>query len=777
MRRLQRIIQQEARGPFLIALVLLTFVVFTREFGRIAELLIRRDTQIATVLEAILYLMPSILVFTVPFAFLIGTLIAFSRLTADSEIVAMRAGGVSVLQILTPVLKAAVIVTLLTAAFTLFLLPGANWRLRMLRTDVAITPAYTDIKPRVFFEEFPGLLLYVEDVSLHSSEWEGIFLSDTTDSEEKRIILARKGRIYGNGGETGQDRRLQLHFEQGAVYNIPTLTPEKITISRFDTLDVPVDFPAARAGNDKVKRVQDKTLGELMTDVRQGSEDERRESLVELNRRIALPLSPLAFGILAVTLGIRAPRGGRGYGFILSIIVAFTYYVMFATGSSLSRGGVLPITVGVWGANIFMAGLAVLTLRFADHESPLAHRLFNSWPAICVSCFFVRIKEAAQSTLGQLRDTIERRFLHLPRIRLRIARIVDMLMVRAFLLNLLITLAICLSLVCMFTFFEIIDDIFQNQISYGLVADYFFFLQPQLLVLLVPISVLIATLITFGSLEKFNQIVAFKSCGVSVYRIAMPIIIVGLVMSGFIFVIQEYVLPYANVRQDSLHNLIKGRPAQISQPGRHWIFGQDGRLYNYNLFSSERNAFIELAVYRLELRNAVLIEADFAQRGDWRRESQSWLLRDGWVRNFRKDQFETFSTQSFDFPEPPEFFDEEVRDSSKMTFAELEHYIQDLQVGGFEVDYLKTELYKKLSFPLVSIIMTLIGVPFSLTMGRKGTLYGIGTGVILGIAYWGAFGIFDVLGSNGLLAPALAAWGPNIVFGAGATFLLSWVRT
>lgn len=757
----------------MISLVLLTFVVFTREFGRIAELLIRRDTQVTTVLKAIAYLMPSILIFTVPFAFLIGTLIAFSRLTADSEIVAMRAGGVSILQILAPVLKVAVIVTLLTAFFTLFILPSANWRLRMLRTDMAVTPAYTDIKPRVFFEDFPGLLLYVEDVDLHSSKWKGIFLSDTTDSEEKRIILAREGTIFGNGTE----RRLQLHFEHGAVYNIPTQTPEKITISRFDTLDVPIALPAVEPDNGKIKRPQDKALGELMTDVRQGSGEDRRASLVELNRRISLPLSALAFGILAVTLGIRAPRGGRGYGFILSIVVAFTYYVMFATGSSLSRAGVLPITAGVWGADAFMGGMALLTLRFADHESPLAHRLFNSWPAICVSCFFVRIKESAQAILGGMRDTIERRFLHLPRIRLRIARIVDMLMARAFLLNLFIALSICLSLVCLFTFFEIIDDIFQNQIPYALVADYFFFLQPQLLVLLIPISVLIATLITFGSLEKFNQIVAFKSCGVSVYRIAMPILILGLLISGFIFVIQEYVLPYANVRQDRLHNIIKGRPAQVSQPGRHWIFGQDDRLYNYNLFSSERNSFVELAVYRLDLKRATLIEADFAQRGDWRRDAQNWVLKGGWVRDFEADLFTTFSSQTFDFPERPEFFDEEVRDSSKMTFTELEQYIQDLQVGGFEVDYLKTELYKKLSFPLVSIIMTLIGVPFSLTMGRKGTLYGIGVGVILGIAYWGAFGIFDVLGSNGLLAPVLAAWGPNIVFGAGATFLLSLVRT
>ncbi|HLV01377.1 MAG TPA: LptF/LptG family permease, partial [Acidobacteriota bacterium] len=92
-------------------------------------------------------------------------------------------------------------------------------------------------------------------------------------------------------------------------------------------------------------------------------------------------------------------------------------------------------------------------------------------------------------------------------------------------------------------------------------------------------------------------------------------------------------------------------------------------------------------------------------------------------------------------------------------------------------EYLETELYKKLSFPLVTLIMTVLGVPFSLTMGRKGALYGIAAGVLIGIIYWGAFGVFDVLGSSGLLAPSLAAWGPNILFGTGAVLLLSGVKT
>ncbi len=112
-----------------------------------------------------------------------------------------------------------------------------------------------------------------------------------------------------------------------------------------------------------------------------------------------------------------------------------------------------------------------------------------------------------------------------------------------------------------------------------------------------------------------------------------------------------------------------------------------------------------------------------------------------------------------------------------MTYLELKDYIEGLQQGGFEVDHLKTELYTKLSFPFVSLIMPILGIPFAFTIGRKGALYGIAAGVFLGIFYWGAFGVFGVLGSNGLLSPLLAAWGPNLLFGAGGALLFSAVRT
>jgi LPS export ABC transporter permease LptF/LPS export ABC transporter permease LptG len=773
MKRINRIIRLETVGPVLVTLLVLTFVVFTREFGRLAELLIRRHAELSTVGWAMLYLLPSILIFTLPFAFLIGTLIGFSRLSSDSEVVAMRAGGVSVHQMLWPVLQAGVLVTLITAGLNFFALAESNWKLRLLRHEIRGSPVFSQIKPRVFFEEFPGTLLYVEDADPRNGTWEGIFLADSTAEGEKRIILADRGRALTEEGT----RRLQFHFEEGTAYGFAVDSPEEMTISRFGTLDIPLgpfDEDDDQEG-DRVKRPRDKTTADLVADLRGGSDDDRRSSLVELHRRAALSLSGIIFAVLAVTLGIRAPRAGRGYGFMLSIVVAFVYYVLFATGSTLSRSEVLPIWIGVWGANLLMGGFALVTLRRADREWLLGHRIANTRPVLAsletlrrAGRSIVKASEAAGGFWSRLRA---------PNIRLRIARIVDLYLIRLFLLHVAATLAVVTALVCLFTFFEIIDDIVSNDIPYALVLEYFFFLQPRFLLVLIPISVLIATLVTFGSLERFNQIVAFKSCGISVYRITMPVLVMCLMITGLVFVMQEYILPYANQRQDNLRNVIKGNPVQTTQPGRRWIFGEEGRLYHYSLFGSPRNEFAGLFVYRLDLKESVLLEVDQAHRAEWDPASREWRLFNGWRRDFTADSFERFADRSLALPEKPDFFTEEVRESSKMTYLELRDYISDLQVGGLDVDYLKTELYKKLSFPIVNVIMVVLGVPFALSMGRKGAFYGVAAGILLGIVYWGTGGIFDVLGSSGLLAPTLAAWAPNVLFGGVALFFMSTVRT
>ena len=771
MKRIHSVIKKETIPPAVIAMVVLTFIVFTREFGRLAELFIRRSVDPLTIVKAVLYLLPGILLFTLPFAFLIGVLIGFARLSVDSEIVAMRASGISTSQMLRPVLAGGLLVAVLTGLFSFWLLPAGNWNLRLLRGEINVAPAQTDIDSRVFYENFPGTLLYVEDIDLSKSIWKGVFLADSKDGEP-RMILADEGKILS----TREGRRIQLHFMNGSVYSRDNENPGEDSISHFGTLDIPIVIQSGPVPR-KIKRAVDKNTGELISDISGDDPTLVHESLVELNRRMAIPLSPIIFAFLGVALGIRTPRGGKGSGFIVSLVVSITYFVLFATGSTLSKSGVLPIVLGVWGANILLGTLALISFRFSN-------RVTCIWISILNRPFFVAIAARIREVAHHLKDLVTWVMIRIRNwvwdvqsVRLRLARIIDSYMNRMFIINLAVTTTVLVSMVNLFTFFEIIDEVYENSIPASTVLTYFVFLQPQLLILLVPISVLITTLITFGALVRSNQIVAFNSVGISVFRVALPVLLGASAVCGFLFLAQEYVLPEANLQQDVLRKTIQGRPVQTVQPGRHWIFGENNRLYNYRQFMSQRNSFAELSVYSLRIKGNGLESQTYAETARWDSRSRQWILYNGWHRDYLKGSFESFETRQFDFSERPAYFSEEIKESSKMTYSELKKYIGDLQTGGFEVSHLQTEMFKKISVPLVSLIMVVIGVPFSLTLGKRGALLGVAAGIFIGIAYWGALGFFDVLGVNGLLAPELAAWGPNILFGSGGMILFSMMKT
>ncbi|GAB4252720.1 MAG: hypothetical protein Kow00109_28370 [Acidobacteriota bacterium] len=772
MRRVAKIVRAEVRAPWLIGFVLLTFVVFTREFGRLAELLIQKQADVATTGKVVVCLLPSILVFSLPFSLLIGILIGCSRLAADHEVTALRAVGAGSWQLVRPLLLYAALVSSLTALGTIVLLPRANWELRLVRQEIMTAPAHAALKPRVFFDQLPGFLLYLEDIDAQQSRWKGILAADLRVPGESRFILARGGfftedRIHG---------RVQFHFEHGSAYTFTRESPERIGVSRFRTLDLPVELPG-REVREKVKRPQDKLVSELWRDLRGEDAEARRTAAVEFHRRVALAVAPWCFVLLAVGLGARPTRSGRGHGFLIGVVAAFSYYVVFATGSSLARLGTLPAWLGAWGADGLAAAVGWASLRTADRPSRLALRLANSRIGYWSCCLADRIRDRMRLVAARFQAWAGRRLHRRLRFRVRVARILDLFIARSFLTSSLAALGVCLVLVYLFTFFEIVDEVVSREIPYRIVVEYFLFLLPSFATQLAPFGVLLGTLITLGSLERTNQLTALKACGVSLYRVIMPLLAVALALTAVVFVVQEEVMPSANRRQDFLRGVIKGRPAQVSEPGDHWIFGQQGRLYRYRLFHPQLRRFADLTVLDVSLAEGKIREVVAAEVALWDEVQRAWRLYRGWSRSFEPDRFARFDERLLSVPEEPEFFGQEVRESNKMNFRELRAYIENLQLGGFEVDYLKTELYKKVSFPLLNVVMALLGIPFALTVGRKGALHGVAAGVVLGIACWGAFGVFDVLGANSLLAPALAAWGADVLFASGALFLLTSVRT
>ncbi len=157
-----------------------------------------------------------------------------------------------------------------------------------------------------------------------------------------------------------------------------------------------------------------------------------------------------------------------------------------------------------------------------------------------------------------------------------------------------------------------------------------------------------------------------------------------------------------------------------------------------------------------------------------------WHGREVWVREFEDDRargaFEVSDHRKLRI-EPPDYFATERPDAERMSYQQLDRYIDDLSASGVDVVALRVELARKLSFPFVTLILTLIAVPFAVSAGRHGALYGIGIGIVLAISYWIVISIFAAIGSAGLLTPLLAAWAPNVLFGGSAVYMLLAVRT
>lgn len=157
-----------------------------------------------------------------------------------------------------------------------------------------------------------------------------------------------------------------------------------------------------------------------------------------------------------------------------------------------------------------------------------------------------------------------------------------------------------------------------------------------------------------------------------------------------------------------------------------------------------------------------------------------WRVRDGWLREFSPDvevvRYAPVSASHVPL-EAAEYFVTEAPEPDRMNFEQLRAYIADLRASGYHVLEHEVALQRKLAFPLVTIVMTLIAVPFAVTTGKRGALYGIAVGIVLAVVYWITINAFGAVGSAGMMPAALAAWAPNLMFGAGAAYLLLTVRT
>ncbi|MGB0009980.1 MAG: LptF/LptG family permease [Candidatus Sulfotelmatobacter sp.] len=777
MRILTRYILREVSSHALIGAGIFTFVLFTRDLGRILELVVRASAPLPSVAEIFFYTVPLALTYTIPMSVLVGILIGLSRLAADSEITAMRASGMGVWSF-GRILAIFVVGAWALALFNgLYLAPWSLASLGHLEDQLKGSQVSFEVQPRVFYEGFPKIVLYVQDV--HTAQgaavWKGVFLADMSDPSNPRITLAHEGILVPEG----QDR-LHLHLIDGATHETDPNLADRYQISTFQQTDIPIELPSTENKADEQIPVGLVSTSSLRDYARRVDPVSARWYLIEFHRRFALPTACLVLAMVGIPLGLSSKKSGKSGGFVLTIVLVFVYYFVSLIGVSLARQGKVGPMFGAWLANIafFAAGaillwqaerrpIALSAIRLWGRRDP--HRTNGHVPTF-------RLGRRDNANAFERASTRRRVF------SVSFPTLLDDYVLRDFFVYLGMILSSFLVLLLVFTLFELLGDILRNQTPFTVVAEYLLNVAPYLLYSVAPLIMLLAVLITFGLMNRSNEITAIKATGTSIYRIVAPVIVAAAVLAAGLFFADQFYLPHTNKRQEALHNQIKGKPAQTYlRPDRKWIFGQHNDIYYYQFFDPDHDQFANVTVFQIDPASFGISERIHADRAHWADSMNRWIFEQGWERSLHGSAiagYRTFEVSTFpELSESPSYFKKEVKQYSEMNYEELRRYIRDLQQSGFDVVRLRVQLNKKLSFPLITLIMAVLAVPFSLSAAKKGAITGVAVAVGIAVVYTVVSRLFEAMGDLSQLPPALAAWSPDLIFALVGSYMILKIPT
>jgi LPS export ABC transporter permease LptF/LPS export ABC transporter permease LptG len=797
---IDRYIIREVLPPTGLGLLVFTFILLLQQIALLASVLISRGADLGTTLRLFLNLLPSIFAITLPMAFLLGVLLAFGRLASESEIVALRASGISPLQMLRPVLILSLLAGLITFYIMAVSLPRANTTYRETFYSLVVSRARAEMKPRVFTDDLvPSMVLYVSDIAADTGEWKDVFISDTRMPQTPKIILAHRGHLVIKEKE----KLVALHLDKGAIYTHDPQRPEFEQRDYFKEGEFPLPFEQIFPKIPLIKGDREMTLGELEEKMHeldgQGQKLEAGRYRVEWHKKFAIPCACVVFGLLGLGLSLGSRKEARSAAFGLSIGVICIYYVFLRLGEQAGDTGVVWPWLAMWGANIVLGGAALALLAMNQRESafdPLDPRHYATWiPQIRRRARRRTTRDAAPAARPAAPVGRPHVLIKVPREGLRfpalLPNILDRYIVRQYAGFAALVITGFWAIFFLFHFMDLFDDIQQNKVKGRVVLHYYTFYAPEILHLVMPVAVLVATLTTFGVLTRRNEITAMKAGGISVFRATLPVILMGFFGSIALFGMGEYLLPYTSRVAARDFNEIKGRPPQsVSYLERRWIMGSDGRIYNYDYMSqggaavprpaaastTDEVSLFGLSVYELDTSEWSLKQRLFAARARW--TGKEYVIERGWRRTYTNPpSFVDFHDMPTREVEPPTYFRRQDPQLEGLRFAQLQAHIAALEKLGVDVARLKVQLHLKLASPLVALVMTLIGIRFSFTVGRRGTLYGIGISIVIAIVYWVLLRLFEAMGNNAVLPAPIAAWAPNLLFGAAGFYLMLTVET
>jgi LPS export ABC transporter permease LptG/LPS export ABC transporter permease LptF len=784
MRILSRAIFKEVFTSAALGTLLFVFVLFLRTIERLSALLVKSSAPAPVVARLLLYALPSTVPFALPLGVLVGILIGLSRMSSDNEITAMRAAGISSVSVTRPVLLFAFLALVLTALSSLWLTPLSLHLETKVARNFAAAQLTGNIESRIFDEQFPNTVLYVGNVETEGNQiiWRQVFIADVTPPEElqhegkdrsddPRVIVAEEAIPHPDPANNRiildmRNFRSSERDKEGKIVN--TIAPTQAWVLQAQkTEDLQVN-----------KTVQELDTWPLYKRVYRRHDLSRQDYLdaaIELHQRFALPLACVLLALVGIPLGVSSRKGGKSAAFVITVFVAFLYYLGYITLLGLAKKGTLPVPFAAWTPDAVLAIVGVFMVSRLEKpgDRDLISELKSLWD---------RFSKKLRATLTAGGRSVA------PGRGSRMGfgfrpLLIDGYVLNGFIFYFAVLLVALVSLIEVFTFFELLGDMIKNDISMSTMLDYLWHLAPSLIYQLTPIGTLVASLICFGILTKYNEVTAFKAGGVSVHRLAAPVLLLSLAISLLLFGFDHYYIPEANRRQEMLRAQIKNKPvATYLQADRHWIYGKGSRVYNFRFLDPKRAIMSKVNVYDLDPATFHIVHQISAERAHWDAASHAWIFQNGMSESVKDSgaSYREFYNSSATFAaltETPSWFVKEEKEYKEMNFEELGRYIRELQASGLDTTPLRVQYYKKFSVPLFALIMAILSIPFAFIAGSRGAMTGVGISFGIAIAYWTLGTLFEQIGDLNQLPAVMAAWSPDVIFSLAGLYFMARMKT
>jgi lipopolysaccharide export system permease protein len=796
-RTLTRYLLAELGGATLFGILVWTALLWMNDLFFIANQAIEKDLGFQMTLTILIFKIPNELILAIPVGTLLGSLVAIGRMSADGEITALRSLGWGPRQLIRPMLLHGL--AAFAAAFSIYVLiqPWASYNLRTLQSRILTARNISsELRPRVFFNQIPGYVLFVDDIPPGTQGLldrailyeNGAPISGKPDAPEE-LIVAKKATL---GPAAGGGGRLRIVFHDGVAHAFRTSNPESYRSFQFETFSPdPIQPPPWMRADDTApdKTVADMSPRELVREVGGARADpdkllrgfRLRAVSAEIHKRLALPFASFLFALLALPLGMTRVRSGKGAGFALSLGIVLLYWVVFMTGQEQASDGRIPVVAGIWAAN---ALIAVWTVVAYLRLGALSGRS-GKWAA--------GMADGGARLMGVLRRPIRRTAG--PGATggarsdgLRISAVIDRYIGVLFLEMLVLALAATNLIFILIEIKSVVDSVAERHQPIGLIFDYFKYFFPGALVLTLPFAAMIASVVAVTILSRHGEVTALKAAGMSARRICLPIIALTVLFCGVLYLVQDRIAPETNRKAAAVKDRIEGRNPRTYglTPGGRWTFGGEGRLYHYRVFDPADLRFQGLSVFQIDLASARILRQWFCNSATWK--DGAWQASGGWYRAFPEPgavgEYKRFDKEAITAFDPPTNFTKSERTlaagsdvAEQLSLGELSEQVHQLALGGYDTTRLRVEYWRKTASAATPLVTVLLALPFAFKVGRRGSMYGVGVGLVLAIVFWATAAIFNALGMETILPPFLAAWSPNVLYLVIGSYLLLFIPT